>query len=105
MKTFWNDRDGLSEKDYLLITATTVFFLFVVIGLTLVLLGKPIDQMYISLLDMVAPVLMTITGGVFGVRAVQEFRRQREDSNDPEVITNARNLEEPDEAVDLDARV
>ncbi|NOU54906.1 hypothetical protein HN020_09110 [Brevibacillus borstelensis] len=88
MKGFWNDRDGVSERDYLLLAATTVFFLFVVIGLVLVLLGKPIDTTYISLLDMVAPVLMTITGGVFGVRAVQEFRKQPEDNPDEEVEDN-----------------
>ncbi len=84
MKTFLNDQDGLSEKDYLLLAATTVFFVFVVIGLVLVLMGRPIDAMYITLLDMVAPVLMTITGGVYGVRAVQEFRKQPEPRREEE---------------------
>ncbi|WNF07494.1 hypothetical protein [Brevibacillus borstelensis] len=92
MKTFLNDRDGVSERDYLLLAATTVFFVFVVIGLILVLLGRPIDAMYIALLDMVAPVLMTITGGVFGVRAVQEFRKKKSDTAE-------------EEAEDYDARV
>lgn len=91
MKTFLNDKDGLSEKDYLLLAATTVFFVFVVIGLVLVLMGRPIDAMYITLLDMVAPVLMTITGGVYGVRAVQEFRKK--------------NATTEEEAEDYDARV
>lgn len=62
MKTFLNDKDGVSEKDYLLLASTTVFFLFVAIGLVLVLMGRPVDGMYVTLLDMVAPVLMTITG-------------------------------------------
>ena len=83
MKTFLNDKDGVSEKDYLLLVSTTVFFVFVVIGLVLVLMGRPIDAMYITLLDMVAPVLMTITGGVYGVRAVQEFRRQPQTDEEP----------------------
>ncbi|MBU8715378.1 hypothetical protein KM924_23025 [Brevibacillus parabrevis] len=91
MKTFLNDKDGVSEKDYLLLASTTVFFLFVAIGLVLVLMGRTIDAMYVTLLDMVAPVLMTITGGVFGVRAVQEFRKVPE--------TNEK------EAEDYDARV
>lgn len=85
MKTFLNDRDGVSERDYLLLAATTVFFLFVVIGLILVLIGRPPGEMYIALLDMVAPVLMTITGGVFGVRAVKEFRKPREQSPTDEI--------------------
>lgn len=77
MKSFLNDKDGLSAKDFLLIVSTTVFFIFIVIGLILVLLGKKIDDDYISLLDMVAPVLMTITGGIFGVQAVQEFKKPK----------------------------
>ncbi|UYZ12129.1 hypothetical protein A6764_22175 [Brevibacillus sp. WF146] len=76
MKTFLNDQDGLSEKDYLLLVSTTVFFLFVAVGLVLVLMGRTLDPMYVTLLDMVAPVLMTVAGGVYGVRAVQEFRKQ-----------------------------
>lgn len=91
MKTFLNDKDGVSEKDYLLVVSTTVFFLFVAIGLVLVLIGRPIDGMYVTLLDMVAPVLMTITGGVFGVRAVQEYRKAPQKSEE--------------EAEDYDARV
>jgi hypothetical protein len=74
MKFFWNDKDGLSSKDYLLLISSTVFFGFVFIGLVLVLLDKPIDNMYLQLLDMVSPVIMTICGGVFGVQAVEKFR-------------------------------
>jgi positive regulator of sigma E activity len=83
MKTFLNDKDGVSEKDYLLLVSTTVFFLFVAVGLVLVLMGRTLDAMYVTLLDMVAPVLMTITGGVFGVRAVQEYRRHTPSSDEP----------------------
>jgi hypothetical protein len=83
MKTFLNDKDGVSEKDYLLLVSTTVFFLFVAVGLVLVLMGRTLDAMYVTLLDMVAPVLMTITGGVYGVRAVQEFRRQPQTDEEP----------------------
>ncbi|MFF2532759.1 hypothetical protein ACFVS2_28260 [Brevibacillus sp. NPDC058079] len=77
MRNFLNDKDGVSEKDYLLVVSTTVFFLFVVLGLILTLLGKKIDPQYIALLDMAGPVLMTVAGGVFGVRAVQEYRKPR----------------------------
>ncbi|ASJ55542.1 hypothetical protein BP422_19525 [Brevibacillus formosus] len=85
MKTFLNDRDGVSEKDYLLLIASTVFFLFIAIGLILSLLGKPVSSGYLALLDMMAPVLMTVAGGVFGVRAVQEYRKpQRYSDQDME---------------------
>jgi|GEM_PF-2457102 len=107
MRGFWNDRDGVSERDYLLLTATTVFFLFIVIGLVMVLLGEQIDQQYIALLGMVAPVLMTVAGGLFGVRIAREIRRPRDDT-DPPMIYEGRNLDDDegeDVAVDYDARV
>lgn len=84
MRNFLNDKDGVSEKDYLLVVSTTVFFLFVVLGLILVLLGKKIDSQYIDLLEMACPVLMTVAGGVFGVRAVQEYRKPRYSDLDTE---------------------
>ena len=76
-KTFLNDEDGLSAKDYLLIVSTSIFFLFVTIGLLLVLFGKQIDGMYLSLLDMIVPVLMTVVGGVMGVQAVESFSNRK----------------------------
>lgn len=91
MYNFLNDRDGLSSKDYLMLISTTVFFSFVVIGLVLVLFGKEIDDAYFSLLDSVAPVVMTVVGGTFGVQAVQEFRRR---DSDYEAI---RKHDQPDE--------
>lgn len=77
MKNFLNDGDGISQKDYLLVFSTSIFFVFILIGLIMSLLGKAISQTYLDLLYMVAPVLMTITGGVFGVSAVQEFKKER----------------------------
>lgn len=81
MKNFLNDTDGISQKDYLLLFSTTIFFVFILIGLVLTLLGKEISNTYLHLVDMVAPVLMTITGGVFGVSAVQEFKKERRRDN------------------------
>lgn len=84
MKNFLNDRDGMTAKDFLLLLSSTVFFLFVIIGLIRTLLNKPIDNNYISLLQMISPVLMTVVGGVFGVQAVDTFANRKEKSNDNE---------------------
>lgn len=85
-RSFLNDKDGVSAKDYLLIISTTIFFLFISIGLVLVLIDKPIDKMYLSLLDMVVPVLMTVVGGVMGVQAVESFTNRKSDPGPPEEI-------------------
>ncbi len=80
MKTFLNDSDGMSARDYLLLLSTTVFFAFVVVGLVLVLAGIDIDDMYLALLEMVAPVVMTIVAGLFGVQAIETFKKPKEES-------------------------
>lgn len=77
-KHFLNDKDGLSAKDYLLLSSTTVFFAFVIIGLVMAACNRPLDPMYLSLLEMVAPVVMTVVAGVMGVQAVESFRRPDE---------------------------
>lgn len=76
-KTFLTDKDGLSAKDYLLLISTTIFFLFVSIGLILILLQQEVGAMYLDLLDMVSPVVMTVVGGVMGVQAVETFTNSR----------------------------
>lgn len=89
--TFWNDKDGLSAKDYLLIISTFVFFLFITIGLVLVLFDKKIDEMYLSLLELVVPVVMTVVGGTMGVQAVESFVNRNKGTDtieQPEKVTN-----------------
>lgn len=72
---FLNDKDGLSAKDYLLLSSTTVFFAFVILGLVMAAFNRPFDTTYLALLEMVAPVVMTVVAGVMGVQAVESFRQ------------------------------
>lgn len=78
-KTFLNDADGISAKDYLLLVSTVTFFLFLTIGLVFVLVGKKVDPIYLDLLDMATPTLVTIVGGVMGVQAVESFNKKRKE--------------------------
>lgn len=75
LKGFWNDIDGISARDYLLLISTGVFFLFVAIGLIVVLFQIDLAKMYLSLLEMVSPVVMTIVAGVFSVQAVESITK------------------------------
>lgn len=76
-KTFLNDKDGLSSRDYLLLLSTSVFFIFIAIGLVLVLMDTQIDAMYLSLLDMVSPVVMTIVGSVAGIDITDKITKRK----------------------------
>lgn len=68
---FWREID---HRDFLLIISSTCFFLFITIGLVMLLIGIPIDPLYIDLLSMMSPILITITSGIFGVKAIQTFK-------------------------------
>lgn len=75
--TFLNDEDGLSSKDYLLILSTGVFFLFVSIGLIMLLFNRELSDMYLQLLDICTPAVITVVGGTMGVQAVESFNNRK----------------------------
>jgi hypothetical protein len=104
IKTFLSD--GLSERDFLLIISAGVFFLFVTVGLIMVLFNQQIDPLYLSLLDMVSPVIMVIVGGLFGVNIAETFanrpirnNRQTEINIDATVVPVENTIENEDDII------
>jgi hypothetical protein len=73
--TFITDDDGMTARDWLIVVSTAVYFTFLAIGLTMLLFGRPLDPMYLALLDSTMPVVITVVGGVMGVQAVETFKR------------------------------
>lgn len=102
-KTFLTDGNGVSERDFLIIISAGIFFLFVAIGLIMVLLDRHIDTMYLSLLDMVAPVVMTITGGLFGVSIAETIanrpNRQQDINVDATIQPSENTIENEDDII------
>lgn len=80
LKHFLNDRDGVSQRDFLLVISAGVFFLFVSVGLIMILLGRTIDSMYLELLGTVSPVVIAITTGIFGIQITQEIKKKNNTS-------------------------
>lgn len=76
-RTFLNDVDGVSARDYLLVLSTLVFFGFISLGLIKVLVGKEISESYLSLLDLMTPTIVTIIGSVMSVHAFESFNSSR----------------------------
>lgn len=81
IRTFMNDADGFSTRDYLLVISTMVFFGFVSVGLIMVLIGKDMSTMYIDILNMVDAPLMTIIAGVMGVSGIQVIADSKKEQN------------------------
>jgi len=94
-KTFLSD-GMVTERDFLLLISAGVFFLFVTVGLIMVLFQQEIPIMYLSLLDMVSPVIMVICGGLFGVNIAETVANRPKRENNPNVINveNAENVYE-----------
>lgn len=90
---FWREID---HRDFLLLATSFSFFTFIVIGLVMLLMGMPIDPMYIELLSMMTPILITITSGIFGVSAIQTFKGDnKEVVNKSEVAPTTPKVEQP----------
>lgn len=73
---FWREID---HRDFLLLASSFSYFTFIIAGLVMLLVGVPIDQMYIELLSMMTPILITITSGIFGVSAIQTFKGEKKE--------------------------
>lgn len=64
--------DGfVSERDFLIVISVGVFFLFVSVALVMILFQREIAPIYLELLDMVSPVVMTVVGSLFSVNVAE----------------------------------
>lgn len=81
-KNFLNDDDGLSAKDYLMLVFTTPYVVAWVAVLVMAVIGRPMTDQVVDILQLLSPAVMTIIGGWFGVQAVTEFaNRNKTPSN------------------------
>lgn len=68
--TFLNDHDGFTSKDFLLAGSFVSYILFWAIGLVRDLMGIPVGESYIELLEQMRYIVFTIVTGVFAVSGV-----------------------------------
>ncbi|QNR70403.1 hypothetical protein IAQ67_29050 (plasmid) [Paenibacillus peoriae] len=76
--TFWNDDDGFSAKDFLMVLFCVLFAVFLIVAFIVSLVTGTLPAATITVIGMMDIVVPTIVGGVFGVQAVREFRRNKD---------------------------
>lgn len=83
--TFLTDEDGVSEKDYLIILTSLIFFGGIGVGLIYSLIGTifglELPDKYIELIKVMDIPLGIILGGVFTVKTAQTIVSRRTDGN------------------------
>lgn len=86
--TFLEDDDGVSERDYLLLITTTVFFGGIAFGLVFTIIGMffgfELPAVYIELIKTMDIVVTTIVGGIFAVKATQTYMDKKKSNTDSE---------------------
>ena len=97
--TFLTDEDGVSERDYLILITSIVFFGGIAIGLFTTLLGMfmgfELPDKYIQLVEAMDTVIITIVGGLFTVKATQTLVNRKPNNNsDNENSSEANNQSE-----------
>lgn len=73
---FFNDEDGFSAKDFVMLAFVTVFIVEQATVFVLSLMGT-VNADTLTIIRSLDGIMMTIIGGVFSVQAVREFRRPR----------------------------
>ncbi|MGQ8871921.1 hypothetical protein [Paenibacillus sp. TSA_86.1] len=71
---FWNDSDGFSAKDFLMVLFGGLFALFLLVAFFAPFFGVAVSAVSIEVIVSLSPVVMTIVGGVFAVQTVREFK-------------------------------
>lgn len=71
---FWNDNDGFSAKDFLMVLFGGLFALFLIIVFFAPFFGVAVSAISVEVIRNLSPVIMTIVGGVFAVQTVKEFK-------------------------------
>lgn len=88
--TFWNDDDGFSAKDFLMVLFGGLYALFLVVTFFTPFFGVVVSAVSTGVISSMGAVVMTIVGGVFAVQTVREFKTPIETINN-----NASVYEEP----------
>ncbi|MCM3132911.1 hypothetical protein M3629_08945 [Paenibacillus polysaccharolyticus] len=71
---FWNDNDGFSAKDFLMVLFAGLFALFLLIVFFAPFFGVAVSAVSIEVIGNLNPIVMTIVGGLFAVQTVREFK-------------------------------
>lgn len=74
INAFWNDGDGFSAKDFLMVLFGGLFALFLTIAFFAPFLGAAVSAVSLEAINSLSTVFMTIVGGVFAVQTVKEFK-------------------------------
>lgn len=74
-RSFLNDDDGFSAKDYLMVTFGTIFLVMVVTAFIISLVGT-LPAATISVIGLMDGVIIAIVTGVFGLHGIREFRNK-----------------------------
>lgn len=96
LRSFLNDDDGLSAKDYLMVTFGTIFLLMVITAFVVSLAGT-LPAATISVIQLMDGVIITIVGGVFGLQGIKEFKSKSTTTQVPiETDNSTYNVVEPE---------
>ncbi|MGG1263869.1 hypothetical protein [Brevibacillus laterosporus] len=71
---FWNDEDGFSAKDYLMVMFSTIFCAFLVVAFVTALTGT-LPATAIAVIQMMDGIMIAIVTGVFGLQGIKEFKK------------------------------
>ncbi|GAS82025.1 hypothetical protein [Paenibacillus amylolyticus] len=71
---FWNDNDGFSAKDFLMVLFSGLFALFLLIAFFAPFFGVAVSAVSVGAINSLSTVVMTIVGGIFAVQTVKELK-------------------------------
>lgn len=75
---FLNDVDGISQKDFLLVVTSLLFFLPIIVGFGSLLIGHDLHDDFYELMGLIKPIMLAVVTGVFGIEGIEKFMKKDE---------------------------
>lgn len=107
-RTFLNDEDGVSAKDFIMLGSFILFATSYICGLIFVIIGRDLSKDFFDLMSIGNPVVMTVVASVMGVAGIEVVsnaivrHKDESPSNQTEVSTEVKEVSVPKEPYDED---
>ncbi len=89
---FWNDNDGFSAKDFVMVLFVSLYALFLMVAFFTPFLGLTVSPISLGVINSMSTVVMTIVGGVFAVQTVKEFKASAESNKTQEAVDTGKHV-------------
>lgn len=91
MKNFFNDEDGFSAKDFIMVVFASSYLVMIVYSF-IISFKEQLNPMTLDLIKMLEPIVLTVIGGVFAVSTAKLLKAKTKATKESETKEDSKPL-------------